>query len=267
MIENNRDLFSLTGKTVLVTGATGHFGRSMVSVLADAGAHVLINSRSYERSSAMVEEYTAKGMSVSNAAFDVTDGDAVQGFFNQYGDKPLHVLINNAYSGAGGNIKVSSVESYKNSYDVTLIAAHRLLTASLPCLRKAVNDTGSASVINLSTMYGVVSPDPSIYDSPEGTNPPFYGSAKAALLQWTRYAACEFGKEGIRVNSITPGAFPSVDIQKSSPNFIKKLEKKVPMGRIGFSSEMRGPTLFLASEASSYVNGANLVVDGGWTIW
>ncbi len=267
MLHKNSNLFSLAGKTALVTGATGYFGQSMVSALADAGAHVLINSRSHDRCAVMVDECRSKGMSVSSAVFDVTDQEAIQNFFNKYADSPLHILINNAYSGSGGNIKVSSVEDYKNSYDVTLIAAHNLLTASLPCLRRAANEAGSASVINISTMYGVVSPDPSIYDSPEGTNPPFYGAAKAALIQWTRYAACEFGKEGIRVNSITPGAFPSVAIQKSSPDFIKKLERKVPMGRIGLSAEMKGPTLFLASDASSYVNGTNLVVDGGWTIW
>jgi NAD(P)-dependent dehydrogenase (short-subunit alcohol dehydrogenase family) len=116
-------------------------------------------------------------------------------------------------------------------------------------------------------MYAMISPDQRIYESASGVNPPFYGAAKAALLQWTRYAACEFGAEGIRVNSISPGPFPSELVQKGSPAFIEKLANKVPMGRVGQSAEIKGPILFLASSASSFVNGANIVVDGGWTCW
>src|SRR5258707_3109708 len=101
-------------------------------------------------------------------------------------------------------------------------------------------------------------PDHPPPNPPQPTNPPFYGAAKAALLQWTRYAACEFGPEGIRVNSISPGPFPSESVQKSNPAFIDRLSNKVPMGRIGRADEIRGPTLFLASSASSFVNGANI---------
>jgi NAD(P)-dependent dehydrogenase (short-subunit alcohol dehydrogenase family) len=116
-------------------------------------------------------------------------------------------------------------------------------------------------------MYGIVSPDPRIYKSASEINPPSYGTAKAALLQWTRYAACEFGLEGIRVNSVSLGPFPSIEVQVKSPNFIDKLALRVPMGRIGQSKEAGGPIMFLMSSASSYVNGSNLVVDGGWTSW
>src|SRR5690606_10873889 len=99
-------------------------------------------------------------------------------------------------------------DSYKLGYDVTVIAAHNLIKSSLANLRLAVKQRGGASVINMASMYALVSPDSRIYDSPSGVNPPFYGAAKAALLQMTRYAACEFGPEGIRVNAISPGPFP-----------------------------------------------------------
>ncbi len=92
-------------------------------------------------------------------------------------------------------------------------------------------------------------------------------TAKAALIQYTKYAAVEFGKEKIRVNAISPGPFPSLEVQKKDPSLIKRLSKKVSLNRIGKESELRGPVIFLASDASSYVNGANLVVDGGWTAW
>ncbi|UTW07484.1 SDR family NAD(P)-dependent oxidoreductase [Pseudomonas benzenivorans] len=261
------EIFSLQGRSALVTGATGYLGSAMAIILAEAGAHVLINSRSQERSSSLVEKLKHSGLSAEAAVFDITSKEAVESFFSSYQDRPLHVLINNAYVGGAGSIELSSPESYTSSYDVTMIAAHNLLKVALPNLRKAVQVSGDASVINLASMYAMVSPDQRIYEFASGVNPPFYGAAKAALLHWSRYAACEFGREGIRVNSISPGPFPSDVVQKASPDFIKTLNGKVPMGRVGIQDEIKGPVLFLASSASSFVNGANVVVDGGWTCW
>lgn len=260
-------IFSLQGKSALITGATGHLGSAMVSVLAEAGAHVLVNSRSRERSNALVNSLIDKGYSAEAAVFDVTDQQEVSRFFSARQDCPLHILINNAYWGGGGNIELSEAKAYIDSYNVALVAAHNLLVSALHALRKAVQQDGDASVINVASMYAMVSPDHRIYSSPSSVNPPFYGAAKAALLQWTRYAACEFGPEGIRVNSLSPGPFPATSVQAEDPDFINKLAQKVPMGRVGLADEIKGPTLFLASSASSFVNGCNVVVDGGWTCW
>lgn len=261
------EIFSLKGKTALVTGATGHLGVSMAFTLAEAGANVLINSRSYERSEELVARLRAEGLQAEGAVFDITSPDAVGRFVTSMQERPLHILINNAYVGGAGSIELSGTGAYAASYDVTMIAAHRLLQSLLPHLRQAVHETDDASVINVASMYALVSPDQRIYDSANGVNPPFYGAAKAALLHWTRYAGCEFGKEGIRVNSISPGPFPSDAVQDKDPAFIKRLSNKVPMERIGLPADIKGPTLFLASSASSFVNGANIVVDGGWTSW
>jgi NAD(P)-dependent dehydrogenase (short-subunit alcohol dehydrogenase family) len=87
------------------------------------------------------------------------------------------------------------------------------------------------------------------------------------MIHWSKYAACEFSKEGIRINSISPGPFPSMEVQRTAPEFVARLQQKVPMGRVGQASEIMGPVLFLASSAASFVNGTNLVVDGGWTAW
>lgn len=261
------EIFSLKGKTALITGATGHLGVSMAFILAEAGANVLINSRSYERSEELVARLRANGLQAESAVFDVTSQEAVDRFVTSMQGRPLHILINNAYVGGAGSIELTGTEAYSASYDVTMIAAHRLLKSLLPNLRQAVHQCDDASVINLASMYALVSPDQRIYDSASGVNPPFYGAAKAALLHWTRYAGCEFGKEGIRVNSISPGPFPSEAVQRTNPAFIATLSKKVPMGRVGASEELKGPTLFLASTASSFVNGTNIVVDGGWTCW
>lgn len=261
------DIFSLNGKTALITGATGYLGASMVNIFAEAGARVLINSRTSERSDALVSRLRAEGHEADSAVFDVTSPSEIARFAKRMQGEPLHVLVNNAYVGGAGSVERVESDAYADSYDVTMIAAHRILKAMLPNLRLAVQQSGDASVINLASMYALVSPDQRIYESTSTVNPPFYGAAKAALLQWTRYAACEFGKEGIRVNAISPGPFPSLNVQAGNPDFIEKLSSKVPMGRIGTTGEIKGPSLFLASTAASYVNGVNIVVDGGWTCW
>ena len=259
--------FSLSGRTVLLTGATGYLGVAIAWSLAKSGATVLVNSRSEENSERLVQELQQANLLAEKAVFDVTNQSEIDHFFIKREYEPLHCLINNAYGGSGGTIECSSAEAYTKSFDVGLTSAHRLVVASLSGLRNSVNKVGDASVINIASMYGMVSPKLRNYDTAEGSNPPFYGAAKAALIQWTRYAACEFGSEGIRVNSISPGAFPSQSVQEKSPDFIKRLEGNIPMGRIGRAEEVCGSVIFLASSASTYVNGANLAVDGGWTAW
>lgn len=261
------EVFDVSGKVALITGAAGYLGASMAWVLAEAGAHVIVNSRSTQRGDVLVKALVAEGYSAEAAIFDVTDYDAVNDFFIKREHSPLHILINNAYVGGAGSIELTQTEAYKQSYDVAVVSAHSLINAALPSLRKAVKLCADASVINLTSMYAMVSPDQAVYDAKKNVNPPFYGAVKAALLQWTRYAACEFGPEKIRVNAISPGPFPSNEAQLSNPDLIDKLAKKVPLGRIGLTDEIKGPTLFLASSASSFVNGSNIVVDGGWTCW
>ena len=98
-------------------------------------------------------------------------------------------------------------------------------------------------------------------------NPPFYGASKAALIQWTRYAAVEFASQRIRFNSVCPGPFPSQAAQTENPKLMEEIVKNVPLGRLGKSNEIVSSLLFLASSGSSYVTGSNITVDGGWTAW
>lgn len=266
-MKTGNDIFSLNGKNVLVTGATGHLGSKIAVALAEAGARVLINSRSLTKGMGLVTELRKQGFLADPAIFDITSDNEVENFISSLNGEALDILINNAYAGCGGTIEVSDSNDYIASYTMSVIAAHRLLKGLLPNLRQAVKLHGGAAVINVASMYAFVSPDLRIYDTEYSSNPPFYGAAKAALLQWTRYAACEYGREGIRVNAISPGPFPNLDIQKSSPQFIQKLVQKVPLNRIGTAEEICGPILFLASSASSFMTGVNLVVDGGWSSW
>lgn len=261
------NIFSLEHKVALVTGATGYLGSQIARALASAGAHVLVNSRSVDKVNNLVSQLTGMGYSAEPAVFDVTDSAAVQAYFASLAHAKVNIIINNAYAGGAGTIELSTPTSFRSSFDSVVIAAQNMVTYCLPRLRCSVKQDGDASIINIASMYGIVSPNISIYDSPNVANPPFYGLAKAAILQWTKYAACEFGHEGIRVNAISPGPFPSTAVQAEHPDFVSRLTTKVPLERIGNPAELDGPILLLASSASSYMTGSNIVVDGGWTCW
>lgn len=235
--------------------------------LARAGAEVLVNSRSADKAKAFAEEISQAGGKSAPAPFDVRDAKAIESFVEGRSGAALHVLVNNAYGGGSGTIDSSRYDAFRESYETTVISAHTILKTTLPLLRTAIRESGDASVINISSMYGIVSPDLRIYSSPNSANPPFYGAAKAALIQYSRYAACEFGPEGLRINVLAPGPFPSDAARQADPQFVTKLIEKVPLRRIGRAQEIGGPIAFLASPLSSYVNGAVLPVDGGWTAW
>jgi NAD(P)-dependent dehydrogenase (short-subunit alcohol dehydrogenase family) len=180
----------------------------------------------------------------------------------------LDILVNNASAGRPGTLETASTADFEESYRVNVIAAFALLQAATPLLKAAAQrNAGGSSVINIASMYGSVSPDPAIYGSSGANNPPYYGAAKAGMIQLTRYAACHLAADKIRVNCISPGAFPAEQYLQRDPAFRERLNSKNPMHRVGEPSELQGPLLFLASDASSYVTGINLAVDGGWTAW
>ncbi|PWW11553.1 SDR family NAD(P)-dependent oxidoreductase [Mangrovibacter plantisponsor] len=261
------NMFKLHGKNALITGATGYLGKEMVIALASAGAHVFINSRSVDKCEQLTNELLAMGYKASIAPFDITDNEAIKSFIENLECEHIDIIVNNAYAGGAGSVALSSPRQYRDAYESSVIASANLFTELLPFLRKAVEVNGYASVINIASMYGVVSPDQRIYSSMSAVNPPFYGAAKAALIQWTKYAGCEFAHENIRVNCISPGPFPSLQVQENAAELVYKISEKVPMGRIGNASELAGPIIFLASQASSFMTGANIPVDGGWTCW
>jgi gluconate 5-dehydrogenase len=127
-------------------------------------------------------------------------------------------------------------------------------------------DKNDGKIINISSMYGLVSPDFNIYDKfPNFFNSSQYGASKAAIIQLTKYYANFLASKNIRVNCISPGPFPAIEVQKHE-SFIHLLKHKVPLGRIGTAEELRGVIILLASNASSYITGQNFIIDGGWTI-
>lgn len=259
--------FSLNGKTVLLTGATGHLGTAIAHGLGAAGADLLLTARQEQQGEKLVSELAKAGINARFFSCDLTDKDGIDRLVAHAADAPVHGLVNNAYSGGAGSVETASPDAWRDAYEVAVISAQRLVQSLLPNLRRAAASAGEASVVNIGSMYGNVSPDIAIYAGKSSSNPPFYGAAKAALGQFTRYAACEFAAENIRVNTLSPGPFPSPKVQDDAPELVGKIAGKCPMKRIGQPHELAGPVVFLLSPASSYITGADLAVDGGWTSW
>ena len=260
-------LFRLDGKVCLVTGGAGHLGAAMSTALAEAGGHVLILGRTKRTLAALAQQLTDRGLSAEAITSDVTMAEDIKSLIADVKKRhgKLDVLVNNAYSGRPGVMADSKASDYLNAIEITVGAAAELVNAAHDLLRSAVQTSGDASIINISSMYGMVSPDPRVYGRSGMNNPPHYGAAKAALLQYTRYAAVHLAPEGIRVNAISPGAFPPEAAQQRDPAFTAALTQKVPMGRLGRPEDMAGAIVFLASSAARFVTGANLPIDGGWT--
>lgn len=261
-------MFRLDGRTAFVSGAAGHLGQAMVRGLLGAGARVILNGRNTQsldtlRAKLRQENYDPDAIAV--CAFDMRDEEALGRCLATL--PRLDVLVNNAITVEMGTIASATPEQFATAYDSGVRAPFAAMRIAEPSLAKAVNATGHAAVINIVSMYGVVSPDPSIYGDTGLNSPPHYGPAKAALLQLTRYMACHWGAKGIRVNAIAPGPFPRDEFQREQPAFVQRLAAKNPLGRIGHASEIAGAAVFLASDAASYVTGAVIPVDGGWTAW
>jgi NAD(P)-dependent dehydrogenase (short-subunit alcohol dehydrogenase family) len=259
------DRFRLDKRTAFVSGAGGHLGRVMARALAEAGAHVILNGRSAGPLEDLRDDLYTDDLSVEIAAFDIRDTDALKACLKSRAR--LDVLVNNAYTGRPGKMESARKEDFDDAFASAVGATFQAVQASLPALEAAARETGSASVINIASMYGHVSPDPKLYGDTGLNSPPWYGAAKGALLQLTRYLACHLAEKRIRVNAISPGPFPRAAIAKERPAFVAALAEKTPLKRIGRPEEIAGPLLFLASDASSYITGINLPVDGGWTAW
>ena len=258
-------LFRLDGRIAFVSGAAGHLGRAMATALAEAGAHVILNGREKARLKEFESELTSAGHSAETAVFDVSDFARVREFFGDCAR--IDALVNNAVSMMPATIAGVQPEAFDQTYRTTVVAAFEATRAALPALRKAVASCGEASVINIASMYAAVAPDIRTYSKPEQASPVHYGPAKAALVQLTRHLAAELGPQRIRVNALVPGPFPRPEVSASDPAFAERLAARTMLGRTGRADEIRGPLLFLASPASSFVTAAAIPIDGGWTAW
>jgi NAD(P)-dependent dehydrogenase (short-subunit alcohol dehydrogenase family) len=255
-------LFRLDGKIAFISAARGHLGQAMCRALGQAGAHVIANGRDAAALADFTAGLRAEGISAEPAAFDVLDLPALRGFFAAA--TRLDILVNNAVAMQVKSFEALAPEDFARTYQSSVTAAFESCRAALPALERAVAASGDAAVVNIASMYGVVSPQARLYADPSGQSPFHYGPAKAGLLQLTRHLAAEFGPRHIRVNALAPGPFPAA---VADPAFARRLADRTMLGRLGRAAEIGGPLLFLASPAASYVTGATIAVDGGWTAW
>ncbi|MHC4878271.1 MAG: SDR family oxidoreductase [Planctomycetota bacterium] len=257
------ELFDLTGRVALITGGTGHLGTSFSRALAEAGASVVIASRDAERAEAAALQLPSHGearhVGVTldqldeaslNAGFDAAVAAAGQ----------VDILINNGQQGHAMDLTDVSAEAF--SQDLRNATGYFLLARRL---RDHVVERGvDGSVVMIGSMYGVVGSYPDAYEGVCTASPVQYHTLKGGIIHMTRHLAVYWAKDGVRVNCLSPGPFPG---PKAPGEMVKRLNGKSPAGRMGLPHELKGALLLLASDAGSYINGQNLLVDGGWTAW
>jgi NAD(P)-dependent dehydrogenase (short-subunit alcohol dehydrogenase family) len=269
-------LFSLEGRVAVVTGALGLLGRRHCEALALAGADVVVTDLDPAACDAFAHDLRdGLGTEALGLPCDITDPGSVSHLRDQVlgWRGRLDVLVNNAAvnekveDGATGAAAFRFEDHPLSLWEQALRVN---VTGTFLCsqvLGGAMAAKRSGSIVNIASTYAVVAPDPSLYEDPEGGRP-FYKSAaypttKGAVLAFTRFLAAYWGSAGVRVNALSPGG-----VENGQPRFFKeRYAARTPLGRMGAPGDYAGALVFLASEASAYMTGANLLVDGGWTAW
>lgn len=257
-----RELFSLRDRVALVTGGAGRYGRQICFGLAEAGATVIVASRNYEKCEGFVEDLHEGDTDAEALRLDITDREsllsAAEIIEARWGR--LDILFNNAVAVRAAAVAEHSVDDWSRAMDVNSTALYQTICVFGEMMAKR----NGGSIINIASIYGLVSPDFRIYEGcPEMTNPPSYGFAKAGMIQLTRYFAVHFASHRVRVNCISPGGLLS---EAMPSGFIEEYAKRTPLGRMAGPNDLKGAAVFLASDASAYITGANLLVDGGYTV-
>jgi len=266
------DLFSLKGKVAIVTGALGLIGKNHCYALAEAGANVVACDLNSNACKEFVKNLSTDSIGVG---VDIVSADSLKNLrdvvLSKFGK--IDVLVNNAaindmFENPLAALEQSKFENYplemwKSSLDVNV-------TGTFLCsqiLGTEMAEQKSGSIINVASTYGIVAPDQSLYKNEKGEQTfyksPAYPATKGAVISFTRFLAAYWGNAGVRVNSLSPGGVEN----SQNEFFVKNYSAKTPLGRMAAPTDYKGAVVFLASDASSYMTGANLVVDGGWTAW
>ncbi len=265
------DIFSLEGKVAIVTGACGLIGKKHCEALANAGANVIVADINEAACIEFAKQLGERHLGISvNVIDEVSLKSAKAKILSRYGK--IDVLVNNAaindmFENPSLALEQSMFEHYpldmwKKSLDVNV-------TGVFLCSQvfgSVMSEAGSGSIINVASTYGITAPDQNLYKDENGIQK-FYKSAsypttKGAVISFTRFLAAYWGNKGVRVNTLSPGGVEN----NQDDFFVENYSKRTVLGRMAKNTDYQGAIVFLASDASSYMSGANLVVDGGWTI-
>ena len=255
-----QQLFDLAGKVAIVTGAGAGLGALFAEALADAGAAVVAADRRLPQAEATAAKLVSMGASSHAIEADVTDEDEVTAMVRQTVARfgRIDILVNNAGIAAVGPPEDASLDEWQRVVDVNL-------TGVFLCAREAARAMIAAGtdgrIINIASILGAVASQPGSATA--------YAATKGAVINLTRDLAVHWAPHGIRVNAIGPAYFPSEMTEGifAEPTMVAAIAQRTPLGRTGRLEELKGPIVFLASDASSYVTGQTLFVDGGWTAW
>ena len=257
------ELFDLSGKVALITGASGWLGRAFADALAEAGANVVAASRDSDtakRSAAKLS--TERGNVHFSVTLDQLDEKSIHTGFDAAvaAASKVDILVNNGHCGNAMDLTNAQAEDFdsvlKNATGYFLLAR---------CLRDhVVARQAAGNVILIGSMYGQVASYPDAYQDVCQASPVSYHALKGGIIHMARHLAVYWASDKVRVNCLSPGPFPN---SKAPSEMVERLKTKSPMGRMGLPYELKGALVFLASGASSYMTGQNLTIDGGWTAW
>ena len=267
-------MFGLAGKNAIVTGATGILGPRFCEALASQGAQVAVVDLDQAKCQALASKLTSEfGVPAIGVPCDVTQEASVRRMVSAVEDSfgAIHVLHNNAATkGASLDEFFTPFEDFKLQTwrDIMSVNLDGMFLVAQAVGRSMLERKIAGSIIQTSSVYGVVSPDQRIYSGArylgrQISSPAVYSASKAGVIGLSKYLACYWGDKGIRVNTLSPGGVES----GQNDVFNQKYSARVPLNRMGQASDMLGALVFLASDASCYVTGQNLVVDGGLTAW
>lgn len=260
-------MFRLDGKIVIVTGGAGLYGKPISLALAEAGAQVIIASRDGAQCKEYAAELRGKNLKAEGMVLDMGNEKSIVDFSESIVKKYKHidVLVNNAVSRDG--CKDLDVVSKTDLEKTQLInyTGLMLLTQAVIKVMVAQND---GNIINISSIQGAVGPNFRVYGDTGMSSCVNYTFEKWGMVGFTKWIANYYGKFNIRANCISPGGYgPGVKDAKLKKEFVENYKRLTPLVRFAEDNDIKGPVVFLASKASAYITGHNLLVDGGWTSW
>lgn len=264
---NVKQLFDLKDKVAIVTGGKGLYGASISLGLCEAGATVIIASRNGEKCEEYAKELRAQGYDAIGLSLDLSSDESIENLvkdvISKYGK--IDILVNNAVDRSNMTpLSTATREKLQNSASTNLNG--QLILSKFVIEQMIKQNKGN--IINISSMRGIDCPHFPFYPESMGDQAVNYTTEKWAMIGMTKYMAGRYGKHNIRVNAIAPGGYnPTIATNPDTKPFYETYIANCPLGCFANEDDIKGPVVFLASEASNYVTGETLVMDGGWTIW